>query len=105
MLLGPLTGAHRLRGVPCTLSYLETPWDERKKGTGCPAPQSRRKPALSISLVTSGRRRNLCVSVHETGWCRRECKILRREGNKPREENSKPAPDPFGPCGNTTSGG
>src|SRR6266480_4886055 len=80
MLLGPLTGAHRLRGVPCTLSYLETPWDERKKGTGCPAPQSRRKPALSVSLVTIGRRRNLCVAVHETGWCRRECKILRREG-------------------------
>ena len=30
-------------------------------------------------MVTIGRRRNLCVSVYETSWCRRECKILRRE--------------------------
>ncbi len=30
--------------------------------------------------------------------------LEKRGCHKPREENSKPAPDPFGPCGNTSSG-
>ncbi len=53
---------------------------EKKKGNWMPGAVVAAEASPERKLGNEWRRRSLCVSVHETGWCRRECKILRREG-------------------------